>query len=415
MEALTTERALAYLQTRSTTNGDSVLTHLTHLIQTIVDSRPQNAIDVLETSLLLKQTRLIVDEGPSLPRLWKEKNAADVKMFIELFSNYYVFETKITEDAQEETTDAEGEKNEKKHSWGRPHETIPPEKGGGANANVYWVCSKPGEKLYRLPDVTPLQIKIARSLKKFLTGNLNGEVSAYPPFPGVEENFLRAQIARISAATLVAPKGLFKVPEAEDEEEPASEIVRDDEWVSPTPAELGTLEAWVHKNPYINLQGRCSLYIPEKDAEEGQEADEEVEEDQKESLPTAEEQESIPERLASIDNDSNISWGLKPWSVTFSSSVPALKHQIVCVRSFLWPGAYAIATPSGFSNIYVGWGLKNVAYVPPAPPPVLKEYETNLVESTELPPLPIPEEPQAGEQEEGQAEDEQAEEEEDAD
>ena len=40
---------------------------------------------------------------------------------------------------------------------------------------------------------------------------MKAEVSAYPPFPGVEKNYLRAQIARISATTVLAPKDYFVV------------------------------------------------------------------------------------------------------------------------------------------------------------------------------------------------------------
>jgi hypothetical protein len=35
------------------------------------------------------------------------------------------------------------------------------------------------------------------------------EVSGYPQFPGIEINYLRAQIARISHATQIAPSGYY--------------------------------------------------------------------------------------------------------------------------------------------------------------------------------------------------------------
>ena len=77
------------------------------------------------------------------------------------------------------------------------------------------------------------------------------------------------------------------------------------------------------------------------------------------------------------------------------------------MRSLLWPGAYAIATPSGFSNIYIGWGVKNAPYSSAAPPAVQKEYEPAegepaLAESTELPPKPEPEVPESPTGEEGE-------------
>lgn len=44
------------------------------------------------------------------------------------------------------------------------------------------------------------------------------QIHTFPPFPGTERNYLRAQIARISAATLVSPIGFFTLA-TEDEEE----------------------------------------------------------------------------------------------------------------------------------------------------------------------------------------------------
>jgi radial spoke head protein 4A len=40
---------------------------------------------------------------------------------------------------------------------------------------------------------------------------LQAEVSGFPPFPGVEANYLRAMIARIGHATQVAPGGFYTV------------------------------------------------------------------------------------------------------------------------------------------------------------------------------------------------------------
>ena len=46
-------------------------------------------------------------------------------------------------------------------------------------------------------------------------------MTTFPPFPGTERNYLRAQIARISAATHVSPIGVFKFDEDGEEEEEA--------------------------------------------------------------------------------------------------------------------------------------------------------------------------------------------------
>ena len=66
----------------------------------------------------------------------------------------------------------------------------------------------------KLPDVQYKDIVEARSLKKVLTGNLDAPISGYPFFSGKERNYLRAQIARITAATVIVPAGLLQPTEA---------------------------------------------------------------------------------------------------------------------------------------------------------------------------------------------------------
>jgi hypothetical protein len=67
-----------------------------------------------------------------------------------------------------------------------------------------------GAPWIRLPIVTPAQISQARRIKVFFTGDLTREIKSYPAYPGTEKNYLRAQIARISATTHVSPAGKFK-------------------------------------------------------------------------------------------------------------------------------------------------------------------------------------------------------------
>lgn len=484
MDSLTVEAAIAFLHKKSTTTGDSVFSHLSRLIQLVLETKAEDAVDVLETSMLLKQTRLLSDDGiKSFQEGRNEDEEKVVQRFLNLFNvavqslpdpegeaadqeetgdaesncevvdfltesasletvgvglgrmetylivlalkqlgakpgvlkarffgkffgtsgNYYIFETnKLEDDETENVTEINSA------LFGRPVDTIPPEKEG-SNAHVYWACRKLGDTFIRLPDVTPLQIKTARSLKKFLTGNLDAEVSAYPPFPGLERNFLRAQIARISASTVLAPQGYFMAEEVEGDEEPSGKIEKTEEWTMPSPAELAKLEAWVHQYPHLKKQGRCSLYVPVVEPRE------DSDEDAEEETPKGEEEpEQSPDLLTSVKNDAEISEGMKPWSVSCSSSIKGLKHQVVCLQSLLWPGAYAVTTKDGFSNVYIGWGIKNSPYEPPSPPEVQKEYDEELVETQELPPIPEPEnhkEPTESEVE--PEEDEELEEEED--
>lgn len=70
-----------------------------------------------------------------------------------------------------------------------------------------------GAPWVKLPIATPAQIAQARQIKVFFTGDLTREIKVFPAYPGTEKNYLRAQIARISATTNVSPAGKFKFSE----------------------------------------------------------------------------------------------------------------------------------------------------------------------------------------------------------
>ncbi|MGL5072509.1 MAG: hypothetical protein ACRC61_14755 [Aeromonas salmonicida] len=112
----------------------------------------------------------------------------------------------------------------------------------------------------RLPDVTPVQITVARQIRKFFTGCLDAPIVSYPPFPGNEANYLRAQIARISAGTQVSPLGFYRFTEEEGEED--EEGARDsfeenlDFEGIPVHDMAESLSAWVHHVQHILVQVR---------------------------------------------------------------------------------------------------------------------------------------------------------------
>lgn len=102
----------------------------------------------------------------------------------------------------------------------KPPTAIPKEENRtGCNKKTYFVSNKPGGQWVRLPPVYPAQIVISRQIRKFFTGNLQAPVVSYPPFPGNEANYLRAQIARISATTHISPLGHYMYEEDEEEED----------------------------------------------------------------------------------------------------------------------------------------------------------------------------------------------------
>ena len=107
----------------------------------------------------------------------------------------------------------------------------------------------------KLPSVSPADITAARQIRKFFTGRLDAKVVSYPPFLGNEANYLRAQIARISAGCQVSPQGFFLVVEDEADEEneaPLDNCERNPDFEGvPVSEMVESLSSWVHHVPHI--------------------------------------------------------------------------------------------------------------------------------------------------------------------
>ncbi|KAJ4943302.1 hypothetical protein JOQ06_005805 [Pogonophryne albipinna] len=215
----------------------------------------------------------------------------------------------------------------------RPPPTVPKEAlGTGANKFAFYVCKEPGLPWVKLPSVSPAQITGARQIRKFFTGTLDTPIVSYPPFPGNEANYLRAQIARISAGTQVSPQGFYQAGEEEGDEEDKAprdsfEVNPDFEGV-PVAEMAESLSTWVHHVQHILQQGRYAEML------------------------------NIP-----------------PWTSKMSSVLTS-QHALAVLRSNLWPGAYSYASGKKFENIYVGWGLKysGEGFSQAVPPLPQKEY-----------------------------------------
>ncbi|KAM6938697.1 radial spoke head protein 4 homolog A [Lycodopsis pacificus] len=247
--------------------------------------------------------------------------------------------------------------------------------GKGANKCVYYVCKEPGLPWVKLPSVSPAQIIVARQIRKFFTGRLDNPVVSYPPFTGNEANYLRAQIARISAGTQVSPEGFYKPAEDEYDEEDEEafnsvEVNPDFEGISV--AELAeSLSTWVHHVQHILQQGRCTLVDLAKKTGDDSNEEGEAEEREADDKP---EQEVGPPLLTRLSEDAE-KFNIPPWTLRVSSTL-TYQHALAVIRSNLWPGAYAYSCGKTFENIYVGWGLKYAGegYSPPVPPPPQNEY-----------------------------------------
>uniref|UniRef100_A0AAQ5XTF6 Radial spoke head component 4A n=1 Tax=Amphiprion ocellaris TaxID=80972 RepID=A0AAQ5XTF6_AMPOC len=238
------------------------------------------------------------------------------------------------------------------------------------------------ESTYKPPPVVPKettgteQIIVARQIRKFFTGRLDTPIVSYPPFPGNEANYLRAQIARISASTQVSPQGFYQAGEEEGDEE--DEVPRDSYEVNPdfegipVTEMVESLSFWVHHVQHILQQGRCTWM--NLTVKPGEESNEEGEADEKEEEPDEPEPEVGPPLLTPLSQDAEM-FNSPPWSSKLSSTLTS-QHAVAVLRSNLWPGAYAYTCGKKFENIYVGWGVKYAGegYIPPVPPLPQKEY-----------------------------------------
>jgi len=294
-----------------------------------------------------------------------------------LEKNYYVAEVQFRdeeeyEESSEEATDEanlstesnEDEENSDKlpvSSYKPPNKPATEQAGGpGVNKYVYFVCNEPGEEWTRLPNAVPHQIQTSRQVTKFFTGNLEATVSSFPNWEGTERDLLRAQIARISAGTIIAPMTYYQFDEEEevdDEELGQMEYIENPDFEGLSIRDLAdpTMQSWVHCRLHILQQGRCIWQNP--NAKDEGDVDEDEDEDEGDEDNQETEQEIGPPLLTPLSDDVEVG-GLPPWSVHLSSGLSLIQHSICIVKSNLWPGAVAFSNGRKFENIYIGYGTK---------------------------------------------------------
>eukprot|EP00069_Balaena_mysticetus_P010655 bmy_06842T0 len=424
------QNAKAYLLKSSSKSGLNLYDHLSEMLTKVLDKRPENAVDIIENvsqdvkmEHFSKKLDTLQNENEMLPTyeiaekqkaLFLQENleGADQEMedeiqltdthpiqkcrfwgkILGLEMNYIVAEVEFREGEDEEEVeeedvpeerdngDSEADEDELPRSFYKAPQAIPKEESRtGANKYVYFVCNEPGRPWVKLPAVTPAQIVIARKIKKFFTGRLDTPIISYPPFPGNESNYLRAQIARISAGTHVSPLGFYHFGEEEEEEE-ETEGRRDSFEENPDFEGIQVIDLveslsnWVHHVQHILPQGRCNWFNPIQKSEEEEEAEEEEEEEEEREEPDYIEQEVGPPLLTPISEDLEIQ-NIPPWTARLSSNLIP-QYAIAVLRSNLWTGAYAFSNGKKFENFYIGWGHKYSpdSYTPPVPPPVYQEY-----------------------------------------
>ncbi|XP_065065225.1 radial spoke head protein 4 homolog A-like isoform X2 [Rhopilema esculentum] len=313
--------------------------------------------------------------------------------------NYIVAEVEFREgeDAEEEVGEGEGDEEREddrrddgseegvpseeddipKSQW-KPPPVIPKEDHhNGTNKKVYFVCNEAGQPWVRLPHVNPAQIVAARQIKKFFTGKLDTQIISFPPFNGTEANYLRAQIARISAGTHISPAGYFIFEEDEEEEEegqPRDSFEQNVEFEGLPLRDLvdPSMQNWIHHVQHILPQGRCTWYDPFQKPEDDFE-DEDLDEEEEDKMDSVQ-PEVGPPLLTCVADDEALPT-VPAWT-TYASSKALPEYAVAVVRSNRWPGAYTFSKGRKFENIYIGYGHKYKAenYSPPIPPTALDEY-----------------------------------------
>ncbi|KAL4167713.1 hypothetical protein KRP22_013197 [Phytophthora ramorum] len=226
-----------------------------------------------------------------------------------------------------------------------PEDLEAEEGAAGVNKLTYWVLKDNGAyEWVQLPPVRQEQILVARQLRRYVRGDLDAPVLGHPPFPGLEKNFLRAQIARISAGTVLCPAGYFQVTEEGD-------ITPAEEPEIKAAAELVDLGSWTHFTKEINARyGRMTPLPPQTNAD-GEEEPREGEE--------------FAPPLRVLSEDKPLSWRVDRLPATLQPAV----GEVAVVRSLVWPGAVSIAVGKKFLNVYVGNGVKFLSEPFQLPPP----------------------------------------------
>lgn len=153
----------------------------------------------------------------------------------------------------------------------------PPEfeaKGSGVNTNTYWVSHKSFGDWTKLPDLSPDDIRAARTIKVLFTGDLERTIYTNPYFFGKEKDYVRAQIARISHATTLTPKGFWRFKE-ESVREIEEATPEEGEMVLPSTKDVAKSDMWLHFKDGI-LKGCRTTHMEPTDLPEEADPEEEM-------------------------------------------------------------------------------------------------------------------------------------------
>ena len=270
----------------------------------------------------------------SIKKLVNDAPIKSVRLWGKIFgtkANYIIVETEFkegatdeqdeiinppaVEDASADDQETDGPEKDAPKPKTKPTKRLGIEKKSGANKYIYFVCSY-GNFLYnlnlaggawtRLPDVIPEKLQVSRQINKMFTGNLSTPINSYPVFGGNEAQYLRCQIARISAATVISPSGYY-IPDPEEAESDAAgnnpTIIINAEYEGLSTEQLLITSNWVHHVPYLLPQGRIVWENPLVSKNSNEDEDDEEREDDEEKEETRIEPETGPSILSNVNLD----------------------------------------------------------------------------------------------------------------
>ena len=242
---------------------------------------------------------------------------------------------------------------------------------------MYYVCSDLTEEWVELDDAKPSHIIAARKVTYTFTGDLNKKIITNPHFPGLEKDYLRCQIARITHNSTIIPlTPAFngQLPQWKVNAESKREMEKNDEARPVRILDVINLKNWVHFIPGLLKEGR-TVHM-EREAPEGK--------DPEEFKKEYEAKDKFDDLLASIELDAKLTSSIPnikipAWKLQFMyddkiyinpnikvdlESDPDQKkdntanYTIVCLKSLRWPGASVIRLRGEIYNFYFGWGKK---------------------------------------------------------
>lgn len=304
-----------------------------------------------DTMLLQKNLqKLATSSGASQLRLWGK--------IIGTERDYYVAEGVVEGGGEEEGAE--------------PVEGMEP-RGTGVNKYAYWACNGPLGAWTMLPDLQPKDLINAKAIKVSFTGDLSRKIYTNPFYFETEKTYLRAQIARISFSTTLAPKKLYRLQEENDREIEDNVGEEEEALQPPTTQDMGWIDSWVHHTPSILKQGRLVH-------KEGQPLEGEEDVEPEELLAREIKKDPWEPRLKPISKDAHTRGGTPAWVVrsynvrdTYvnpTNGKATENYGIVVVKSLWWPGATAFFQGGRTFHVYVGNGQKHESdtYFPVKPP-----------------------------------------------